>query len=180
MRFFYPLILISLSINAEPIKVDKSEIEKFGCSYKNLDYYHRDNINSDRVTHSQALMDKITDREEELHAYLKSNVTSYHYIIEESVNPPGYYFYRYFFEYQGDRVTVYSTTHKEQEKTIGFCFEGVFTNELVKNFFNVEALNEIKMEGDGEFYLIDDANSVVKFVKNKNSIKEIYIYIDFD
>ncbi len=180
MKFLFMLILISLSINAAPIKVEKSEIKSFGCSYKNLDYYHRDDIDPERVTYSQALMDKITDREEELYNYLKLNVTNYHYVAEESVNPPGYIFYKYFFEYQGDRVTVYSTQHEEQKRTIGFCFEGKFTNDLVKKFFNIEAFGELTMEGNGEFYLIDDANSVVKFIKKNGSIEDIYIYIDYD
>ena len=180
MKFFYTLILISLSINAEPIKVDKSEIGKFGCSYKNSDYYDRDNINPERVTYSQALMDKITEREEELYSYLTAEIPRYHYYSEASVYPVGYYFHKYFFEYQGDKVTVYRTMHKDEVKTIGFCFEGKFSSDLVRKFFNVETLEKIEMNGNGEFYLIDDANSVVKFVKRNDLINNIYIYIDYD
>ncbi len=36
------------------------------------------------------------------------------------------------------------------------------------------------MDGNGEFYLIDDVNGVVKFIKENDYIKKIYIYTDYD
>ena len=180
MKFFYTLILISLSISAEPIKVDKAELEKFDCSYKNADYESRNDINPERVTHSQALMDKITEHEEEIYGYLKAKISDYHYYSEELGYTPGYYLNKYFFEYQGDKITVYRSAHDGKEKTIGFCFEGKFSNELVKNFFNVEEIEKIEMNGNGEFYLLSDAYSMVKFYKSNDLVKYMYIYSGYD
>jgi len=96
---------------------------------------------------------------------LKSNVSKYHYLSYDSVHPPGCSFKKYYFEYQGDRIEIYRSISKGEQKTIGFCFEGKFSNELVRRFFSIDTISKIKMNGNGEFYLIDDAYSVVKFVK---------------
>ncbi len=85
MKFFYTLILISLSINAEPVRVEKSGIEKFGCTYKNLDYFSKENINPDRVIYSQPFMNKITDKAGELYNYLTKRVSNYHLLVSHQV-----------------------------------------------------------------------------------------------
>ncbi len=146
----------------------------------NNDYYIRNDIVPDRVVYSQLIMDKLTEREGELYNYLKNKVSDYHYSSEEAPHAPGYFFNKYYFQYQGDKIEIYRSISKAEQKTIGFCFEGKFSNELVRNFFSIETIGKIKMNGDGEFYLIDDAYSVVKFVKKDDVITEIYIYIDYD
>lgn len=180
MKSFYFLILISCSINADAAKISASDYSKFGCTGIHNDYYEKNTVDQERVLYSQLYMDKLTNKENDLYDFLKKNVTQHHYASEESVHSPGYFFNRYYFEYQGDKIEIYRSISPVEEKTIGFCFEGKFSNELVRKFFSVETIDKIKMNGDGDFYLLDDAYSVVKFVKKYGVIKEIYIYIDYD
>lgn len=180
MKLLYAFIMISFAIHADPVKIAASDSNKFGCSGVNNDYYIRKNIEPDRVIYNQLLMDKLTEREQELYEFLKSKVSKYHYSSEDSVHPPGYSFNKYYFEYQGGKIDVYRSISKNEQKTIGFCFEGKFSNELVRRFFSIDTISKIRMNGNGEFYLIDDAFSVVKFVKKDDAIAEIYIYVDYD
>lgn len=180
MKFIIFSLLISFSIHAGPIKIDPSEVGKFGCDYNNDDYYKRKDVSEDRLIYSQSLMNSVTEREEDLYNFLINNVLSYHYSSVEAVGAPGYFLNKYHFQYKGSKVTVYRSVHEKEQKTIGFCFEGKFNNELVGKFFGVKTIGEIKMVRDGEFYLLDDAFSVVKFVRKDNVTTHIYIYVDYD
>ncbi len=125
-------------------------------------------------------MNEITDKAGELYNYLTERVSDYHFFSEPSGHYPGYSFEKSFFEYQDAKLTIYRSLHVDEKKVIGFFFECDFSNTLVEKFFNKKVISDIKMDGNGEFYLIDDVNGVVKFVRENNSITKIYLYTDYD
>lgn len=175
------LILFYCSdVRSERIDVAESDLSKFGCNFVNDDYY-RKTVGDERVIWDKSLIDDFEAKQEEMYIFLEKNVKKSYFFRKKFQHAPNEYFDRISYQYEGARVTVYRPGDGLNERMIGFCFEGLYSNDLVNKFFPKERLDALKLEGDGDFYIEAIENeSTIKIVKRKGRIVELYFYSAYD
>lgn len=178
----FPVFFLCFYVNAKSIEIKAADQIKYGCNYGNADFYSNENANKKRIFDGEVVMNFIAEHEEKLYNYLKRNVDVYHSLREPSLHAKDYFVEKNFFSYQGNLFTTYisGSDNSTETKFLGFCFEGNFDSDIVDLFFAKREIEKIKMDGDGVFYLFDDFNGMVKFVKENGQIKRMYVYMGYD
>lgn len=174
------ICLSCFDVRSERISVTESDLSKFGCTFINDDYYKR-TVGDERVIWDKSLIDDFEVRQEEMYSFLEENVNKSYFFRKRFQHSPEHYFDRISYQYDGARVTVYRPGNGLNERMLGFCFEGLYTNKLVNKFFPKKRLDSLKLEGDGEFYIAAiETESTIKIVKKNNLIVELYFYSAYD
>lgn len=177
IRFCAILVfLCALQIYGQGIKVEEKK-PNYGCNYKNDDLYLK-NVPSERIIVDGDLLREFNSRGDEFYKFVKEKFPVYHYYRKEISWMPGTSYDTLFFKLNGEQVNFYAIVENTHVEIAGFCFEGRFSSNLVSKFLPKDKIANLKLDGDGVFYLEDDfSQSFAKIVKEKGEITELYVYM---
>lgn len=186
-KIIFLIFLFCIDARSDPINVDVFNKKNFGCTFDNFDFYLRTDLTEADYIQNDSLTIEVFREREKLFAKLVESAGPYNSSKEINSVFPEQYLEKVFFEYNSSRFTFYRAvgpideTKKIVSRIISFCYEGDFDNKILDNFIPKKKLQNLDFGSDGVFYLIDDNDfHVLKFIKENNKIKKLYIYGGYD
>ncbi len=186
-KIIFLIFLFCSDARSESTTVDILNKNNLGCTFDNFDFYLRTDLTEADYVQNDSLTIEVFREREKLFSKLVENAGRYHISKEINSKFPEHYLEKVFFEYNNSRFTFYRAvgpideTKKIESRIISFCYEGDFDNDILDNFIPKEKLQNLDFGSDGDFYLIDDNDfHVLKFIKENNKIKKLYIYGGYD
>lgn len=180
--FFMFLLLFCFQASADAIEVSSDKKENYGCTYQYDDFF-RKKVPKEIVFNDDQLHIEMAAHQQEFYQYLKKTVANYHYYREPVSWSPGTFVETVFFDLNGERISFYAggSDTEPELRIVGFCYEGNFDSDLVTKFMPRKRLQDLKVNGDGEYYFTENSSySTIKIVKSKGNITRLYVYMDVE